>query len=339
MPELWDVYDAQRNRKPGSHVRGTLLAPGDFHLVVEIWTFTPDGRVLLTLRHPKKHFGGKWECTGGSVVQGEDSLTGARRELLEETGLSMAGLAPTLLTTLTVPANGTIYDIYAVRLDFALDDVTLQPGETVGKRFVDFDWLESPACAAELAAPVLERLRITLPLLRRFRDNAERWDMYALDGRFLGYNRLRPHGPAERQHPWEMSLAAIAFRQDACGKVLLEQRAPTKAAPLQWGCPGGGVSAGETPLQALLRETQEEVGLDLSSADPTPLNAFVLDGDYGKWCLHVYRARLPFALSDLTLQPEEVINVQLVPPADLPQHPLIQGIHARDPSLLTALLP
>ena len=112
MPELWDVYDAQRNRKPGSHVRGTPLAPGDFHLVVEIWTFTPDGRVLLTLRHPDKHFGGKWECTGGSVVQGEDSLTGARRELLEETGLSMAGSAPTLLTTLTVPANGTIYDIY-----------------------------------------------------------------------------------------------------------------------------------------------------------------------------------------------------------------------------------
>ena len=29
MPELWDVYDAQRNRKPGSHVRGTPLAPGE----------------------------------------------------------------------------------------------------------------------------------------------------------------------------------------------------------------------------------------------------------------------------------------------------------------------
>ena len=104
-------------------------------------------------------------------------------------------------------------------------------------------------------------------------------------------------------------------------------------------CQGDGVSAGETPLQALLRETQEEVGLDLSSATPTLLNAFVLDGDYGKWCLHVYQARLPFTLADLTLQPEEVINAQLVPPADLPTHPLVQGLLTRDPSILPKLLP
>ena len=339
MPELWDIYDAQCNRKPGSHPRGTPLAPGDFHLVVEIWTFTPDGRVLLTLRHPDKHFGGKWECTGGAVVQGEDSLTSARRELLEETGLSMSNTIPTLLTTLTVPEVGTIYDIYAVQLNFTLDDVTLQPGETIDKRLVDFDWLESPACDAELAAPVRERLRITLPLLRRFHDHAERWDMYALNGQFLGYNRLRPHTPSEQQHPWEMSLASIAFIQDAHGNILLEQRAPSKAAPLLWGCPGGGVSTGETPLQALLRETQEEVGLDLTPAHPTLLNAFLLDGTYGKWCLYVYRAQLPFTLTDLTIQPEEVASVQLVPPTDLPQHPLIQGLLTRDPSILTTLLP
>ena len=136
-----------------------------------------------------------------------------------------------------------------------------------------------------------------------------------------------------------MSLAAIAFIQDAHGNVLLEQRAPSKAAPLQWGCPGGGVSTGETPLQALLRETQEEVGLDLTPANPTLLNAFTLDGAYGKWCLHVYRAQLPFTLPDLTLQPEQVASVQLVPPTDLPQHPLIQGLLTRDPSILTTLLP
>lgn len=338
MPELWDIYDAQRRKKSGSHPRGTPLEPGDFHLVTEIWTFAPDGRVLLTLRHPDKHYGGKWECTGGSALQGEDSLTSARRELREETGLSMDGAVPTLLTTLTVPANGTIYDIYAVRLDFALDDVTLQEGETVDKRLVDFSFLESPDCTAVLADPILSRLRTTLPLLRRFHDGAERWDMYALDGRFLGYNRLRPHDPAERQHPWEMSLAAIALIQDAQGRVLLEQRAPRKAAPLQWGCPGGGVSTGETPLQALLRETREEIGLDLRNAHPALLNAFVLDGDYGKWRLHVYRAQLSFILDDLTLQTDEVIAAQLVPPADLPRYPLVQGILVRDSSILPTLL-
>ena len=160
MPELWDVYDAQRSRKPGSHVRGTPLAPGDYHLVVEIWTFTPDGRVLLTLRHPDKHFGGKWECTGGSVVPGEDSLTGARRELLEETGLSMADAAPTLLTTLTVPEVGTIYDIYAVRLDFTLDDVTLQESESIDCRLAS--WEEVTALEEQGAFLHYQRIRKAL---------------------------------------------------------------------------------------------------------------------------------------------------------------------------------
>lgn len=31
----------------------------------------------------------KWECVGGSVLKGEDSLTGALRETKEEVGLSL----------------------------------------------------------------------------------------------------------------------------------------------------------------------------------------------------------------------------------------------------------
>lgn len=52
MPELWDVYDENRVKKPYTHVRGVPLDEGDWHLVVETWVVTQDNRVLLTLRDP-----------------------------------------------------------------------------------------------------------------------------------------------------------------------------------------------------------------------------------------------------------------------------------------------
>ena len=339
MPELWDVYDEHRNKKPYTHIRGVPLQPGDYHLVVEIWTFTPDGQVLLTLRHPDKAYGNRWECTGGSAVMGEDSLTAARRELCEETGLDMSNTIPTLLTTVTQHHNKTIYDIYAVRLDFTLDQVTLQQGETVDKRLVPFSFLEDPANDELLASPIAGRLRTAaLPFLHRFHARAECWDMYSHDGQFLGYNRLRPVSKAEQQHPWEMSLAAVALIQDEQGRILLGQRAPHKAAGLKWGCTGGGVSTGETPELALQREVWEEIGLDISTSTPILLNKFLLDGDYGKWCMHVYLIRMPFTLKHLTLQPEEVVDAQLFAPEALYEHSLVAGILNRDSSILPALL-
>lgn len=338
MPEIWDVYDEHRIQKPYTHPRGEPLQPGDFHLVVEIWTFTPEDKLLLTLRHPDKPFGSTWECTGGSALAGEDSLTAARRELLEETGLDMSSAIPTLLTTVTDPDKHTIYDLYAVRLDFSLDDVTLQDGETVDKRLVDLSFLDDPSHDTLLCPPQLHRLRTAgMPFLHRFLAHAECWDMYSHDGHFLGYNRIRPISPDEQQHPWETSHSSIAFIQTLDGRILLTQRAAHKAAGLKWGCTGGGIASGETPELALQREVQEEIGLDISHTSPVLLNRFLLDGTHGKFALLVYHIRMDFTLDMLTLQPEEVIAAQFVLSSELEQHPLVAGILRRDPSILVKL--
>ena len=50
MPEIWDVYDENRVKKPYTHVRGVPLDAGDWHLVVETWVVTQDNRVLLISR-------------------------------------------------------------------------------------------------------------------------------------------------------------------------------------------------------------------------------------------------------------------------------------------------
>ncbi|MEO1061790.1 MAG: CoA pyrophosphatase [Actinomycetota bacterium] len=48
--------------------------------------------------------------------------------------------------------------------------------------------------------------------------------------------------------------------------ILLTRRQPRlRAHAGQWALPGGRIDAGETPVEAALRETSEEIGLDLST--------------------------------------------------------------------------
>ena len=87
MAELWDLRD-EFERPTGKQItRGDPIPPGYWHIVVTIWTVTADGRLLLTRRHPDKHWALLWESTAGSVQAGETSREGALRELREETGL------------------------------------------------------------------------------------------------------------------------------------------------------------------------------------------------------------------------------------------------------------
>jgi 8-oxo-dGTP pyrophosphatase MutT (NUDIX family) len=65
------------------------------------------------------------------------------------------------------------------------------------------------------------------------------------------------------------------------GKFLLLRRQPHKANGGKWGLPAGKVDAGETTLQAVLRETVEETGIKLPETDVTYFDSlYVRDGDF-----------------------------------------------------------
>ena len=75
--ELWDVYDENRKMTGKTHERGVPLGPGEYHIIADVWTVNQRSEILLTRRHPDKPYGLLWECTGGSVLTGENSVEGA----------------------------------------------------------------------------------------------------------------------------------------------------------------------------------------------------------------------------------------------------------------------
>ncbi len=66
---------------------------------------------------------------------------------------------------------------------------------------------------------------------------------------------------------WVVAVALI----DADGRILVAQRPEGKSLAGLWEFPGGKIEPGEAPETALVREMQEELGIDTSVACLAPL--------------------------------------------------------------------
>ncbi len=70
----------------------------------------------------------------------------------------------------------------------------------------------------------------------------------------------------------ETLLVAAVALVDADGRVLLAERPTGKSMAGLWEFPGGKVQPGETPEQALIRELEEELGIDVERSCLAPLS-------------------------------------------------------------------
>ncbi len=135
MPEIWDLYDKDK-QKTGDVIERNRIAEipdGSYHLAVDVWVRTSDGRYLITQRSEKKQSCPLyWECTGGAVISGETSLEGAVRELAEETGLAASQSDLKLVNT--VVYGNYIMDVYLYERDVDMSELVLQEDEVCGAR-------------------------------------------------------------------------------------------------------------------------------------------------------------------------------------------------------------
>ena len=88
--ELWDLYSENRKLTGRLHIRGEKIPEDCYHLVVHVWIRNSNGQYLISQRSASRPaFPLMWECVGGSVLSGEDSLSGAIREAKEEIGVEL----------------------------------------------------------------------------------------------------------------------------------------------------------------------------------------------------------------------------------------------------------
>jgi 8-oxo-dGTP diphosphatase len=132
-----------------------------------------------------------------------------------------------------------------------------------------------------------------------------------------------PGGPPPLGDRRLVLVAAVALI-DTDGRILIAQRPAGKSMAGLWEFPGGKVDAGETPEQALIRELEEELGIETRQSCLAPI-AFASHGyDSFHLLMPLYACRkwrgMPQPREGQTLKWVAVqsLNRYPMPPADLP---------------------
>ncbi len=133
-------------------------------------------------------------------------------------------------------------------------------------------------------------------------------------------------------HSFSPFLVVAVALVDAEGRVLLQQRPPGKSLAHLWEFPGGKVEPGETPEAALVRELEEELGIEThaSCLAPAAFASEPLDGKHMLLLLYVCRKwkGVPEARHATALQwvrPTQMYALDM-PPADLPLIGLLDAL-------------
>ena len=125
--------------------------------------------------------------------------------------------------------------------------------------------------------------------------------------------------------PFVEVVAAVMIRPD--GRFLLTSRPAGKPYAGYWEFPGGKIETGESALQAITRELQEELGIQVEQAHPWITRVFTYT--HATVRLHFYRVvewyGQPFGRENQALSWQTVDNVSVTPllPANLP---VIRGL-------------
>jgi 8-oxo-dGTP diphosphatase len=126
-------------------------------------------------------------------------------------------------------------------------------------------------------------------------------------------------------------VAAVALI-DADGRLLIAKRPEGKSLAGLWEFPGGKVEAHERPEEALIRELQEELGINVEESCIAPLTCASHSYDDFHLLMPLYVCRrwkgLAQAMEGQELKwvfAKDLRNYQM-PPADLPLIPHLQDL-------------
>lgn len=145
----------------------------------------------------------------------------------------------------------------------------------------------------------------------------ERWDIYDENKQKTGRTMKRNDW---NMKPDEFHLTVLGVLQRPDGKFLITRRKMDKEwAPGWWEVPGGGVRAGETAEEAVIRELKEETGIDVTGADGGYAFTYkrVNPEEKNNYFVDIYKFVLDFSESDVVVQEKEVAGFSLATSAEI----------------------
>lgn len=137
MLEMWDLYNGKREKTGKVLPCGVPVPKGLYHLTVSAWIVNSQGQYLLSQRHLQKAYPLCWECTGGCVLAGEDSLSGAVREVREELGIILNQSKAKMIYQTRREETQDFYDVWLFHADIDISEIDVQETEVVGVQWVN----------------------------------------------------------------------------------------------------------------------------------------------------------------------------------------------------------
>lgn len=136
--EKIDLYNINKEKLGKTFIRNQdTLLENEYYLLPQVWIINSNNEILLTRRNLNKSYGGMWEPTSGHVKSGETSLEAIQRELFEEIGLTIEQAEFHLVTSFI--HKQSIRDIWVVRKDIKVNELTLSENEVIDAKFVTED--------------------------------------------------------------------------------------------------------------------------------------------------------------------------------------------------------
>ena len=112
------------------------------------------------------------------------------------------------------------------------------------------------------------------------------------------------------------AVTVVIVRADSNEVLLMKRPEHMRFAAGVWVFPGGRVDDGESHVQAAMRETLEETGLELLASSLTPLDWWVTpETETRRFDVHFYRAAAPQSQT-LVPNPDEVAELRWLTPAE-----------------------
>ena len=125
-------------------------------------------------------------------------------------------------------------------------------------------------------------------------------DLYDINSNLTGKTYHKGEAIPDGYYP----MVVMVVIRNSKGEFLMQKRVESKGG--DWGVTGGHPKSGETPIEGIITEVKEELGLDFSKEKFIEYDS----GCDGKDCYKMYFVNKDIDLKDITIQKEELSEVR-----------------------------